>query len=320
VLAPSHDAGRRAASEYLRQLLLKPGRYRQSWEQHVIRARRDAINQLAVAEVLARHLWSSPRRPADAGVLPYQLKDTVSRALSGQMLSRPALSLFIDAFEFTAAESDRLRRLWSGSAVISVLAGSYAVPPQAEKNLVKALGPRRHQTLAMHDHVYVDADGHLERTRTIQVIEAIAADVDCFPFLYDTSALTVEVGQGCRGLSGQLRQVGPDVFATDIMLARTLDLGDTITMEYWVTYRLPGNLADAREREYRRGVLRHLENYDMRIEFHPARLPAELWWASWAGVDGEVQDLQEITLDSQHAAQRYLRSLERTVVGFRWRW
>jgi len=320
VLAPSHDAGRRAASEYLRQLLLKPGRYRKSWEQHVIRTRRDAINQLAVAEVLARHLWSSPRRPADAGVLPYQLKDTVSRALSGQMLSRPALSLFIDAFGFTAAEADRLRRLWSGSAVISVLAGSYAVPPQAEMNLVQALGPRRHQTLAMHDHVYVDADGRLDRTRTIQVIEAIAAGVDCFPFLYDTSALTLEVGQGCRGLSGQLRQVGPDVFATDVMLARTLDLGDTITMEYWVTYRLPGNLADAREREYRRGVLRHLENYDLRIEFHPARLPAEVWWANWAGVDGDVQDLQEITLDSQHAAQRYLRSLERTVVGFRWRW
>lgn len=253
-------------------------------------------------------------------MLPFQLKDTVSRALSGQTLSRRALALFIDAFEFTAEEADRLWRLWSGSAVISVLAGSHAVPPQAEKNLVQALGPGRHQTLAMHDHVYVDADGRLERTRTIHVIEAIAADVDCFPFLYDTSALTVEIGQGCRGLSGQLRQVGPEVFATDIMLARTLDLGDTITMEYWVTYRLPGNLTDAREREYRRGVFRHLENYDMRVEFHPARLPAQLWWATWAVVDGDVQDLQEITLDSQHAARRHLRSIERTVVGFRWRW
>jgi hypothetical protein len=320
VLAGSAVTSRGAASAYLRQLLLRPGGYRQAWEQHVIRARRDAINQLAVAEVLARHLWSAPRTPADAGVLPYQLKDTVSRALTGQMLSRLSLSLFIDAFGFTAEESDRLWHLWSGSAMISVLAGSHAVPPQAERSLARVLGPRRHQTVSMHDHVQVDAEGRLARTRTIQVIEAIAANVERFPFLYDTSALTVEVGQGCCGLSGELRQVGPDVFATDILLAKTLELGDTITMEYWVTYRLPGDLADPREREYRRGVLRHMENYDMRIEFDPARLPAQLWWACWDGVEGEVSDEQEETLDSQHAAQRYLRSLDRTVVGFRWSW
>jgi hypothetical protein len=320
VLAGSAAASRRAASAYLRQLLLKPGGYRQAWEQHVIRARRDAINQLAVAEVLARHLWSAPRSLADIGVLPYQLKDTVSRALSGQMLSRPSLSLFIGAFGFSEDESDRLWRLWSGSAMISVLAGSHAVPPREERSLARILGPRRHQTLSMHDHVHVGAEGRLERTRTIQVIEAIAAGVDRFPFLYDTSALTVEVGQGCRGLSGELRQVGPDVFATEIMLAKTLELGDTITMEYWVTYRLPGDLTDPREREYRRGVLRHMENYDMRIEFNPARLPAHLWRASWDGVEGEVTEEQEVTLDSQHAAQRYLRSLERTVAGFRWSW
>jgi hypothetical protein len=29
---------------------------------------------------------------------------------------------------------------------------------------------------------------------------------------------------------------------------------------------------------------------------------------------------QEAALDSQHAAQRYLRSLQRTVVGFFWQW
>jgi len=316
----SRSAGRRAAAAYLRQLLLKPGRYRQSWERHVVRARRDSINQLAVADVLARHLWSAPRGPADVGVQPYQLKDTVSRALSGQVLSRPALSLFIAAFAVTDHEADRLWRLWNGSAMISVLAGSHAVLPQAEQDLAQALGPRRHQTLSMHDHVYVGADGRLERTRTIQVIEAIAMDVDSIPFLYDTNALTIEVGQGCSGLSGQLRQVGTGVYATDIYLAKTLDLGDTTTLEYWVTFRLPGKLTDPGECEYRRGALRHLENYDMRIEFHPSRLPATLCWASWDGVDGDVVAEQEMTLDSQHSAQRYLRSLDRTVVGFRWRW
>jgi hypothetical protein len=313
-------AGRRAAAAYLRQLLLKQGSYRQAWEKYVIRARGDSINNLAVAEVLARHLSSAPDGPGGARVQARQLKDTVARALSGRVVSQSALSLFVDAFGISEHEADRLWRLWSGSATISVLAGARAMAPQAEQTLAQALGPRRHQTVSMHDHVLVGADGRLERTRTIQVIEAITMGVGAFPFLYDTDALTVEVGQGCSGLSGQLRQLGPALFATDIILARTLDLGDTLTMEYWVTYRYPGRLSDPHEREYRRGVLRHLENYDMRVEFHPDRLPERLWWARWDGLDGEIVQQQEVALDAQHAAQRYLRSLDRTVVGFRWQW
>jgi hypothetical protein len=309
-------AGRRAASDYLRQLLLKPGDYRQAWERHVVRARHNAINQLAVAEVLARHVSAVPEGQS-AGL---SLKDTVSRALSGRLLSEPTLELFIDAFGFTSDEADRLRRLWHGAATVSVLSGSHAVPIQAEQDLRQALGPRRHQTLTLHDHVYVGADGRIARSKTLQVVEAIEAGTDRIPFLYDTSALTVEAGQGCTGLSGQLRQIGSDVFATEILLARTLGLGDTTTIEYVTTFRYPGDPADPREREYRRAVMARLENFDLRIEFHPDQLPSRLWWASWDGVDGPVLAQQEAMLDSQHAAQRYLRSLERTVVGFHWDW
>ena len=34
-----------------------------------------------------------------------------------------------------------------------------------------------------------------------------------------------------------------------------------------------------REREFRRAVMRRLENVDMRVEFDPAMLPARIWWA-----------------------------------------
>jgi hypothetical protein len=314
------SAGRRAASDYLRQLLLKPGDYRRSWEQHVVRARHDSINQLAVAEVLAKHLWCSPRGPGDTEVMPHQLKDTVSRALSGRLLSRPALALFIDAFGFSEHEADRLWRLWNGSATISVLAGSHAVPMQTERDLRQALGPRRHQTLSLHDHVYVGADRRVARTRTLQVIEAIEEGTDRIPYIYDSNALTVEVGQGCKEVAGQLRQVGTEMFATYILLAKTLGLGETITLEYWTTFRFPGNPDDPAERQYRRAVMRQVENFDMRVEFHPDALPAALWWASWDGVDGEVLDEQEVALDSQHSAERFLRSMQRTVAGFYWRW
>ena len=91
------SAGRRAASDYLRQLLLKPGSYRQSWERHVVRARQGTINQLAVAEVLARHVSvranGQPAGGEHAPISPHQLKDTVARALSGRLLSRPAFSM-----------------------------------------------------------------------------------------------------------------------------------------------------------------------------------------------------------------------------------
>jgi hypothetical protein len=312
-------AGRGAASDYLRQLLLKPGSYRQAWENHVIRARHGSINQLAVAEVLARHV-SGARGAQVSGLLPRQLKDTVSRALSGRLLSRQVLALFIEAFDFTDDEADRLWRLWNGSATISVLSGSRAMPVQAEQDIRQVLGPRRHQTLTLHDHLTVGADGRMARSRMLQVIEATQAGTDRIPFLYDTNLLTLEVGQGCAGVSGELKQIGADLFATDILLARTLSLGETITMEYSTTFRYPGDPDDPHERQYRRAVMVRLENFDMRIEFHPDRRPAELWWATWDGVDGDVLTQEPASLDSQHAAQRFMRSVQRTVVGFYWTW
>jgi hypothetical protein len=312
--------GRRAASAYLQQLLLKPGGYRQSWEQYVSRERQGTINQLAVAEVIARHLWSAPRTPSDEHVTPHQLKDTVSRALTGRLLSRPALAMFIAAFGFSEHEAGRLWRLWSGSVSISVMSGTHAVPLGAEADVDRALGPRRHHTLSLHDHISVGPDRRIERARTMQVIEAIAQGVDRIPFLCDTNVLTLEVGQGCKELSGEIRRIGPDVFAAEILLARTLDLGETLTLEYWLSYRYPGDPADPAEREYRRAVIRQVDNLDMRVEFHSDQLPAQIWWAHWDGTEGRVLEREAVTLDSQHSVHRYLRSLERTVAGFYWRW
>jgi hypothetical protein len=58
----------------------------------------------------------------------------------------------------------------------------------------------------------------------------------------------------------------------------------------------------------------------MRIEFHPDRLPRRVWWAHWDGGDGTVLEREAVSLDSQHSVHRYLRSLEKTVVGFYWEW
>jgi hypothetical protein len=314
------SAGRRAAAGYLRELLAQQGRYRRRWEQHAARSRPGEVTQLAVADVIARHLWSHPRVAGDEDVIARQLKDTVSRALSGSLLSRPTLAMFIDAFGISGTHADRLWQLWEGSGRISVLSGHRAMAPKTETDLRTALGPHRHHTVSLHDHVEVGADGRIARTRTLQVIEAIADGLDRIPYIYDTNALTLEVGHGCGEISGELYQISEGVYATTILLARELSAGETISLEYVTSYTYPGDLDDPHEREFRRGVMRRLENLDLRVAFQPDMLPARIWWAVWDGVNGDIVEREQVPLGSQYEVHRYLRSIEKTVVGFRWSW
>lgn len=316
----AHHDGHRAAAEYLRQLLLKPGSYRDSWQEHVAKPRDGVINQLAVTELIVNRLRSIAGRPGDAQMMPYQFQETVSGALSGQRLSKDTLQLFIDAFGFAEHESMRLWRLWNGSARITVMSGTHAVPAEAEQDVDRVFGPRRHQTVSLHDHVYVGSDRRIDRVRPLQVIEAIVPGVDRIPFLCDTNVLTLEVGQGGKELSGDVRKISNDVFLNEILLARTLEVGETITLEYWITYRFPGNPQDRAEREFRRAVMRQIQNFDMRVQFHPDSLPARTFWARWDGVEGDVIEREEVTLDKQNSVHRYLRELDKVVVGFYWEW
>jgi hypothetical protein len=210
----------RAAAEYLRQLLLKPGRCQDVWREYVGRAHDGVINQLAVTEVLARHLRVAPRGAGDIGIATYQLRDTVSQALAGRQLSRQALELFIGAFRLSEDEAARAWRLWNGATTIRVLDGQRAVPDPAEQCIVRALGPRRHQTLSMNEHVWVGADGRIDQHHIIQVIEAEHDGVDRIPFLCDSSVVTLEVGRGCRDLAREFHEVGEGLFRTEILLAR----------------------------------------------------------------------------------------------------
>ena len=316
---PQQAAGREAAGRYLRELLLRPGRYRQLWESHAQRSRPGAINHLAVAEVLAQYLWESPRAAGHSDVLPHQLKDTVGRALSGRLLSRSTLELFVAAFGLSGQEEERLWRLWRGTGRITVLAGPRAMRSGAAAEVAGVLGPRRHQTVSLHDHVYAGADRRLARTRTMQVVEALVEGLDRIPYLYDTNAVTLELGQGCAGAPGPVRRIG-DLYGTDIRLARSLGLGETITLEYWTSYHYNADPTDPAEQQYRRAVMSTLENFDMRIEFHPDQLPGTVWWAVWDGLEGQVLDQEQVSPDNQHSVHRYLRSLERSVVGFHWSW
>ena len=60
----------------------------------------------------------------------------------------------------------------------------------------------------------------------------------------------------------------------------------------------------------------HVENLDIRVEFHPDKLPGDIVWAVWDGMDGPIVEREHVTLDSQFAVHRYLRLAEKTTAGF----
>src|SRR6201996_1465580 len=308
---------RQAVGQYLRELLLRPGRPRRIWEQYAERTRQGQVNQLAVAEVLARHLWQHPRRHGDGDVLPRQLKDTTSRALSGRLLSRATLELFMDAFALPDAEQDQLWRLWEGSPRVRMLTGTRAVRPDTAERVAALLGPPRHQTVSLHDHAFVRADGRVGGVRTIQVIEALCDGLNSIPYIYDTSALTLRVGHGCEAPVGPGSQVKDGPYVLRIPLARTLSAGDTLSLEYATTFQYRGEMT-ADQRQYRRAVMRRVDNIDLRVEFDREYAPLAIWWAVWDGVDGGVTEQPRVQPDRQNSVHRYLRLVEKTVVGFYW--
>ena len=309
---------RRAAADYLRELLLRPGQPRRAWEQYAERTRQGEVNQLAVAEVLARHLWRHPRRTADEGVLARQLKDTAARALSGRLLSRATLELFMEAFALPDAEQDQLWRLWEGSPRVRVLRGTRAIlRPDTADRVAALLGPPGHQTVSLHDHAFVRADGRIGGVRTIQVIEALRDGLDSIPCMYDTSALTLRVGHGCEAPAGPGSQVKDGPYVLRIPLARTLSAGETLSLEYATIFRYRGEMT-AEQRQYRRAVIRRVDNIDLRVEFDSEHVPSAIWWAVWDGADGGIVEQHRVQPDSQNSVHQYLRLAEKAVAGFHW--
>src|SRR5689334_19644761 len=89
-------SGVERASQLLHELLTTVPAYRGRWQSEVRRRRSSDISRAAVAEILARHLWSTGER--DDPELPRDLKDRVRRALTGRGLTAETLRWFVDAF------------------------------------------------------------------------------------------------------------------------------------------------------------------------------------------------------------------------------
>jgi hypothetical protein len=283
-------------SAHLRQLLAAPP-YRKMWERHVRHRRSGDISQAAVARVIAEHLLDSGERPFEAGDLDRQLKDRVARALSGRSLSGATLQWIIDAFDISNTEA---AALWS----------LFTPPPIA----LPAPRPMPYRNVAIHELHTLGADGLPAFHRTVQVIEAGAEPVSQYTYRFDTNTVDVQVLRG--GRAGPIYDSGDGIFAVDIKFSRTVAPGQTASLEYLTTfcYREPPPC------EFRRASVRQIDSLEVGIQFHPGRLPRHLHWTTWATLDGPPIPQEEMELDPEHSAHRFVQQAAASILGFTWEW
>ena len=96
----------------LRAILLGDLTCRRRWQRHAQRSGAQVPNQAGVAWVLALTLWDRGDVAESRRTLPRSLKDRVSRALSGQLVSASTLALFVEAFDLSEEQEAALYDAW----------------------------------------------------------------------------------------------------------------------------------------------------------------------------------------------------------------
>jgi hypothetical protein len=243
-----------------------------------------------VARVLADH----PVRADPAGEhgSPPQLRRAVATAISGQVLSPGLLRHFIQAFDMGEEDANRLWRLYSQD------------------------DDRPWRTLALQEHHYLGADGIPVKHQTRHVLLAARDGVDRYPYRFDTDQLSVSMVRG--GTVTEPYPTGDGLFAVDILFSPPLRRGEPIGFEYDVAfhYRTPPPA------EFRRAVSGWLESLSVSVQFHPARLPRAIWWASWSGYQpgSQIVDRTRVQLDEEYCVFTQVKDIEGAIIGYYWEW
>jgi hypothetical protein len=259
---------------------------------------------------IAMHLWNSGERSdADTG-LPRGLKDRVHRALRGETLSGETLSWFIDAFRMTDQDARQLRdslaadRSLSGAPVVDTLCSPQSLPI-----------PQRHRTVAAFERHIVGPDRRVAAHRTTRAIMACEDGVDSYPYRFVPGASGVTVLHGGR-VTARHEPAGSSPIL-EITLSTRLRRGQIASLEYQVEFRDDADIAY----EYRRVAHARADNVDIVIQFHPQQLPRRLWWSVWdEHKDGNVLRQEEVFLDPDDCAHRFVPYLENAAAGFNWTW
>ena len=301
-------SGQREAADLLRHLLLTPGPYRRRWLRHCrTRVEVDELHQPAVCAVIADWLVEAGEMSESVDDPARRIRDRIRRALSGEVLTSTTIDWFAGAFQFTDDDRERLISVLNGSVQTRVLAGKLAAVPGWAQ-------PRRHRTVSVQEHHYIGPEGLPVRHRTSQVVEAIEV-MDRHRYMFDSDALSVRVDQGGRIVS-PLMKLGDELFGVDVLLTRPLRPGETTTLTYDTRF----GYVEPPPPEFRRTAFGVLLNVDLRVEFHPDRLPDRVYLATWPSLTDPAVDREVVPLEPDHSVHRYFSRLQDTVVGFHWNW
>lgn len=291
--------------------MLQVGPYRDEWEQLAKSVKAGTISQAAVCDVIAQHLCDSGYADTDIG-LARRLKDRVSRALRGDGMSPETMRWFVEAFRLSPHDTQRVHDLYRGDIEQMSIVGSLS-PPDPESGIRSP----DHRTTLLFEHHYVGRDGLPAHHHTQQTIYSLVDGLPSYQFRIDTAEAEVRIKRG--GVAGEVYPIGHSYYAIDITFPRPLGFGDTQYLDYWTNF----HYSAAPPLEFRRGAHQRVEHLDMRIEFHRERLPNRVWWAEWSDyrdVNRDIVAREEITLDEERSAHKYLDAIEHTVVGFYWEW
>jgi hypothetical protein len=301
------------ASMYLAQLL-KREPYRSRWNrpEWKTRTRDRDLHHAAIARVLANYLHEHPResRKSDKNVEYTQLVPLVSKALSGKSLSAETLRVFAGAFKLRDEHIERLWRIHDGTGSIHAIAASPTVPTDT----VIALNPGKHTTRYAYDHHYLGPDGRPYRHEALQVIEALADGTDRYAYAFDPGQVTVEVQVG--GALGTPYTAPNGVHAIDILFDRLLSAGEIHAFKYETTFGYdftPGS-------EFRRSSKMLIKYAEIKVIFHPTRLPKQIWEADWGKLGEAPHQLEPVALDSYYTVTRHLTDVQNHGFGYVWAW
>jgi hypothetical protein len=301
------------AARELCRLLADPARpYRSVWEQRGVAYRGRALNQTAIAKVIAAYL-------VDRGLLadfeegdwPRSRRDWVRSRLAGRVLTHLELELFMDAFGLGVAERDRLRqRLDEG-------AGSGS-PELFTPGPIRLAGLPDRTTYAVDrvlDEHTVGASGLPTNHRTTLTLRALDAQVSEYLYLFDADTVSVDVVKG--GSADQSRQVGDGLFAVVITLDEPLARGDSCELTFDTTFAY----AEVPPPVVRRAASADRTEIDMTVSFHPDRLPRAVHLSTWAMLtDAEALTSVAVDPDRNHRVTATWTRARAGLVGFDWVW
>jgi hypothetical protein len=151
----------------------------------------------------------------------------------------------------------------------------------------------------------------------MQVIRALRPGLRSYTYRFDRREAEVDVVRGAWA-GRPYEDETPGLTAVDLVFPRPLEVGETTSFEYVTVFHWQ-SIPPPRFRRTARSPVEHI---DVRVLFHPERLPAQVQWGLWGGYtdDAPLRASERVELGSDHSVQRFVEQLHGHTVGFAWSW